>query len=184
MSPKRLNIYRPLQEGAETAQFEPDSLCPCYVAGCLETVWRHTAKIPAWEPLPCLIFHFLHAHNFPLKACLASEAAYSLTLPLWKTTRGEAAWCQEQCQRCSTLTFQIRLPVLEEGRKHAFIPPPACLDTKFYLQPKQSQIAYWETFPHVSNRSPWSPPTSLAWNKYLQIPNSSWNIMGNLSVFH
>lgn len=59
IGPKAMNIYRPSHEGAEMAQFEPDSLCPCYVAGCLETDWRHTAMIPAWELLPCLIFLFL-----------------------------------------------------------------------------------------------------------------------------
>lgn len=91
---------------------------------------------------------------------------------------------QEHCWCCSMLTSQPQLHAPQGERKHVFIPLQAWLDAKFYLKPKQSHTAYWETFPHISNKLLWNPQTSSARNKYLQIQERGGNAMGNLNMFH
>lgn len=90
---------------------------------------------------------------------------------------------REHCRRCSTLTSQPRLCAPQGERKHVFIPLQARLDAKFYLKPKQSQIAIERrshTFPTGYPEVLKLPQPVI--NIY-KSPKRGGNAMGDLSTF-
>lgn len=162
------------------------SLTHCVLLTLL-VAWRLTERTQqrCWlrNHYPAL-FSFSLCTQFSFKGLLCLCRLLDSLCHCGKLQQGRQPGVREHCLCCSTLASQPQLRAPQGERKHVFIPLQALLDAKFYLKPKQSQIAYWETFPHISNRLPWNPQTSLAGNKYLQIQESGGNAMGNLSMFH
>lgn len=157
------------------------SLLRCWLLGD----WLNAhSKDAGWGITTLPYFLFLCAHNFPLKACLASADCSTPSATVENYSKGGSPVSRNTvgvvpCSPPSPSSVHRR----GKESMSLFLYRLAWM-LNFTLRQSSHRLLierHSHTFP---TGHPWNPQTSLARNKHLQIQESSGNAMGNLSMFH